>query len=115
MKEFVTPSEISEVLGKIGDKKLECIYVKTNIFDIYIRDADQIKIVEDRGKEYISFNTRVNLEKFPVEVVERVRFDTTEFELFEDFYDEDDDCEFFCLYFKGSEVKIYFCINLEEN
>lgn len=114
MKEFTTASEIVEALNKISDKKLECIYVKTNVIDIYIRDADQINVTEDRGHEYISFNTRVNLEKFSVDIVEKMVFDTTEFELFEDFYDEDDDCEFYAIYFKDSEVKIYFCINLEE-
>ena len=33
MKEFTTHKDILEELNKIGDKYLECIYIKTNAFD----------------------------------------------------------------------------------
>lgn len=114
MKEFTTSKDILEELNKIGDKYLECIYIKTNAFDIYLSDAFHVKVTCDKGVDNISFNTKVNMQKFPVEAVEKMVYDTEEFELFEDFYDEDDDCEFYAMYFKDSEVKIYFCINLDE-
>ena len=114
MKQITATNEILEELKKVVDKYLECVYVKTNAFDIYLRDANLLELTCDDGVNNIAFNTRVNLQKFPVDIVESLVYDTTEFELFTDFYDEDDDCEFYSLRFKGSEVVIYFCVNLEE-
>lgn len=73
-----------------------------------------VKATNDKGVDNISFNTKVNMEKFPVESVEKMVFDTEAFETFEDFYNKDDNYEFYAMYFKGSEVKVYFCINLDE-
>lgn len=114
MKEFTAPKDIIEELNKIAERYLECIYIETNAFDIYLSDAYHVKVTNDKGVDNISFNTKVNMEKFPVESVEKMVYDTEAFETFEDFYDEDDNCEFYAMYFKGSEVKIYFCINLDE-
>lgn len=113
MKKFTIPNEISEELKKISDKYLECVYIKTNAFDIYLNDAYRVNVTCDKGIENISFNTRVNMNKFPVESVEELIHDKVAFEIFDDFYDEDEDCEFYSIRIKGSEVKLYFCINLD--
>lgn len=114
MKKFTEANAILEELKKIGDKTLECIYIKTNAFDIYLSDAYLLKLTNDKGVENISFNTKVNMNKFPIDIVDELVYDTKEFELFEDFYDEDDVCEYYSLRFKDSEVKVYFCIPEEE-
>ena len=114
MKKFTEPNAILDELKKVGDRLLECIYIKTNAFDVYLSDAYLLKLTNDKGVDNISFNTKVNMSVFPIDIVEELVYDTTEFELFEDFYDEDDNCEFYSLRFKDSEVKVYFCIPEEE-
>ena len=39
MIEIIKPEEILAELEKITQKDLECIYITTNAFDIYLNDA----------------------------------------------------------------------------
>lgn len=108
MVDITKPEEILEKLKEITTKDLECIYIKTNAFDIYLNDATKLEIDTDKGYEEISFNTRVNMAKFRLDSIEKLVHDTEAFDMFTEYYDEDDDYDYYRIDFKGSEVKIFF-------
>ena len=64
MMEIIKPEEILAELERITQKDLECIYITTNAFDIYLNDASSLKMDTNKGITGIYFNTNVNMEKF---------------------------------------------------
>lgn len=113
MLNIAKPEEILQKLKEITEKELECIYVKTNAFDIYLNDATKIEIDEAKGYEEISFNTRVNIQKFKLDAIEDLVYSTEAFDMFTDYYDEDDEYDYYRIDFKESEVKIFFNNEIE--
>ena len=110
MMEIIKPEEILAELEKIAQKDLECVYVKTNAFDIYLNDATTLKMDTNKGVTGIYFDTNVNMEKFKVDAIEKLVHATEAFDMFTEYYDEDDDYDYYRIDFKDSEVKI-FCNN----
>ncbi len=108
MREIIVPEEILAELEKVTQKDLECIYVTNNAFDIYLNDAHLLKMDTNKGVTGIYFNTNVNMEKFTVDSIEKLVHDTVAFDMFTDYYDEDDEYDYYRIDFKDSEVKIYF-------
>ena len=62
MMEIIKPEEILAELERITQKDLECIYITTNAFDIYLNDASSLKMDTNKGITGIYFNTNVNME-----------------------------------------------------
>ena len=60
MMEIIKPEEILAELERITQKDLECIYITTNAFDIYLNDASSLKMDTNKGITGIYFNTNVN-------------------------------------------------------
>ena len=58
MMEIIKPEEILAELEKIAQKDLECVYVKTNAFDIYLNDATTLKMDTNKGVTGIYFVPR---------------------------------------------------------
>ena len=100
MIEIIKPEEILAELERITQKDLECIYITTNAFDIYLNDASSLKMDTNKGITGIYFNTNVNMEKF--------KHATEAFDMFTEYYDEDDEYDYYRIDFKDSEVKIFF-------
>ena len=105
---IIKPEEILAELERITQKDLECIYITTNAFDIYLNDASSLKMDTNKGITGIYFNTNVNMEKFKVDSIERLVHDTEAFDMFTEYYDEDDEYDYYRIDFKDSEVKIFF-------
>ena len=93
MMEIIKPEEILAELEKIAQKDLECVYVKTNALDIYLNDATTLKMDTNKGVTGIYFDTNVNMEKFKVDAIEKLVHATEAFDMFTEYYDEDDDFE----------------------
>lgn len=108
MVDIIKPEEILEKLKEITAKDLECVYIKTNAFDIYLNDATKLEVDNEKGYEEISFNTRVNMAKFRLDSIEKLVHDTEAFDMFTEYYDEDDEYDYYRIDFKDSEVKIFF-------
>ena len=108
MMEIIKPEEILAELERITQKDLECIYITTNAFDIYLNDASSLKMDTNKGVTGIYFNTNVNMEKFKVDSIEKLVHATEAFDMFTEYYDEDDDYDYYRIDFKDSEVKIFF-------
>ena len=53
-------------------------------------------------------NELENMEKFKVDSIERLVHDTEAFDMFTEYYDEDDEYDYYRIDFKDSEVKIFF-------
>lgn len=102
------PEEILQKLEEMTTKYLECIYIKTKPFDIYLNDATKLEIYTDKGYEEITFNTKVNVQKFSLDSIEQIVHSNEMFDIFTDYYDEDDEYDYYRIDFKDSEVKIYF-------
>ena len=104
----IKPEEILAELERITQKDLECIYITTNAFDIYLNDASSLKMDTNKGITGIYFNTNVNMEKFKVDSIEKLVHATEAFDMFTEYYDEDDEYDYYRIDFKDSEVKIFF-------
>lgn len=108
MIDITNPEEILQKLKEITTKDLECIYIKTKPFDIYLNDATKLEIDTEKGYEEISFNTKVNMQKFKLYAIEKIVHSTEAFDMFTEYYDEDDEYDYYRVDFKESEVKIFF-------
>ena len=55
MMEIIKPEEILAELERITQKDLECIYITTNAFDIYLNDASSLKDGHKQGDNWYIF------------------------------------------------------------
>ena len=55
MMEIIKPEEILAELERITQKDLECIYITTNAFDIYLNDASYAKDGHKQGDNWYIF------------------------------------------------------------